>query len=101
MATVDRCLASLFPRLIAAVGPSGAIFLTWDEGVFDSGYCKVAAGVIVTIAAGGAVRRHARAAVRYDHYSLLRTIEDAWRLPELGYAHCSCTLPISALLRSR
>jgi hypothetical protein len=102
VATGDRYLAGLVPRLIGAVGPSGAVFLTWDEGASDSGCCSVAAGGrIVTIAAGGAVRRHARAAIRYDHYSLLRTIEDAWRLPELGYAHCSCTFPMSALLRSR
>ena len=25
------------------------------------------------------------------HYSLLRTIEDAWNLPRLGDAGCSCT----------
>ncbi|HEV2943959.1 MAG TPA: alkaline phosphatase family protein [Solirubrobacteraceae bacterium] len=102
VATGDRYLAGLFPRLIAAVGASGAVFLTWDEGASDSGCCKVAAGGrIVTIAAGGAARRHARAAGSYDHYSLLRTIEDAWRLPELGYARCSCTSPMNALLRAR
>jgi phosphatidylinositol-3-phosphatase len=101
MATGDRYLAGLIPRLIASVGRNGAVFVTWDEGSSDAGCCSLAAGGhIATVAAGGGVRPHARPTVRYDHYSLLRTIEDAWRLPELGYAGCPCTLPMSALLRS-
>ncbi len=31
----------------------------------------------------------------YDHYSLLRTIEEAWRLPLLGNAACDCTAPMA------
>jgi phosphatidylinositol-3-phosphatase len=100
VATGDRYLAALLPRLIASVGRHGAVFVTWDEGISDAGCCGLAAGGhIATVAAGGGVLPHARPAVRYDHYSLLRTIEDAWRLPELGYAGCSCTPPMSALLR--
>jgi len=31
----------------------------------------------------------------YDHYSLLRTIEDAWGLAELGGAACDCARPMT------
>jgi hypothetical protein len=33
---------------------------------------------------GPLVRRGVRASARLSHYSLLRTIEDAWHLPRLG-----------------
>jgi hypothetical protein len=36
--------------------------------------------------------------VAYDHYSVLRTIEDNWGLTELGNASCSCTRPMADLL---
>jgi phospholipase C len=98
--TGDRYLAGLIPRLIAAVGHNGAVFVTWDEGSSNSGCCeKAAGGHVTTIVAGGAALSHARPTVPYDHYSILRTIDDSWGLPELGYAHCSCTRPMSALLR--
>ena len=29
--------------------------------------------------------RHFVSTAAYNHYSLLRTVEDAWRLPELGF----------------
>ncbi|MEO7909747.1 MAG: alkaline phosphatase family protein, partial [Roseiflexaceae bacterium] len=32
--------------------------------------------------------------VAYDHYSLLRTIEEAWGLPKLGDAACDCAPPM-------
>jgi phosphatidylinositol-3-phosphatase len=100
VAAGDRYLQGLLPGLIGAVGRNGAVFVTWDEGTSDSGCCSVAAGGhVVTIAVGGAVRRHAHTAVRYDHYSLLRTIEDSWHLPELGAAGCSCTPSIGHSLR--
>ena len=36
--------------------------------------------------------------VAYDHYSVLRTIEDNWGLTQLGNASCSCTQPMTDLL---
>jgi phospholipase C len=100
IAAGDRYLAGLIPRLIGSVGHKGAVFVTWDEGGSNASCCSHAAGGrIATIAAGGAALPHARPTVPYDHYSLLRTIEDSWGLPELGYARCSCTRPMSALLR--
>jgi hypothetical protein len=100
VATGDRYLAGLIPRLIASVGKGGAVFVTWDEGSSNGGCCSLATGGhVATFAVGGAVLPHARPGVNYDHYSLLRTIEDSWGLPELGGSNCSCTQPMSALLR--
>jgi phosphatidylinositol-3-phosphatase len=88
----DRFLARLVPELQRAVGPRGAIVVTWDEG---SGFGRQ----IPTIVAGPAARAGARSSVAYDHYSVLRTVEDAFGLPHLRGAACPCHRPLSALLR--
>ena len=36
------------------------------------------------VAAGSGVKKGYRSPLPYDHYSLLRTIEDGWGLPELS-----------------
>jgi acid phosphatase len=96
----DAFLSRLVPRLLRAVGPRGVIFLTYDEGNDRSGCCGGAAGGrIATVIAGPAARRGIQSALEYDHYSILRTIEDAWRLPRLRGAACPCTRPLSPLLR--
>ena len=58
-----------------------------------------AGGRIATVVAGPAARRGVMSPLEYDHYSILRTIEDAWHLPRLRGAKCPCTRPLSALLR--
>jgi phospholipase C len=88
----DRFLARLVPELERAVGPRGAIVVTWDEG-------SALGRHIPTIVAGPAARAGARSSFAYDHYSLLRTIEDAFGLPHLRGAACPCTRPLTALLR--
>jgi phosphatidylinositol-3-phosphatase len=96
----DRFLAGLVPALERTIGPRAAIVVTWDEGVDHTGCCRLASGgQIPTIVAGPAARPGARSRVAYDHYSLLRTIEDAFGLPHLRGAACPCTRPLSALLR--
>jgi hypothetical protein len=97
----DAFLKSLMPSLLQGVGPDGAVFVTFDEGSTDAGCCRLAAGGHVpTIVAGPAVAPGAVSAVRYDHYSILRTIEQAWGLPLLRQAACSCTAPMTALFRT-
>jgi hypothetical protein len=96
----DLFLSRLVPRLLRALGPRGVLFLTYDEGSTRDGCCGGAAGGrVATIVAGPAARRGVVSALDYDHYSILRTIEDAWRLPRLRGAKCPCTRPLSALLR--
>jgi phosphatidylinositol-3-phosphatase len=100
--TGDTYLRSIVPRLLAQLGPSGILFLTWDEGTTNASCCKVAkGGHILTLIAGPGARAGVRSNVPYDHYSVLRTIEDLWKLPRLGYAACSCTRSMTALLRVR
>ena len=96
----DRFLSRLVPRLLRSLGPRGVLFLTYDEGNTREGCCGGAAGGrVVMIVAGPAARRGVVSALEYDHYSILRTIEDGWRLPRLRGAKCPCTRPLSALLR--
>lgn len=87
IATGDRFLAGLVPRLLRETGPHGFVILTWDEGTSDDGCCVNAhGGRIATIVAGPDVRRHASSARPIDHYGVLRTIDDALGLPPLGGA---------------
>ena len=87
VATGDRFLSALIPRLLRESGPHGFVVLTWDEGSSDQGCCTDAhGGRIATIVAGPDVRRHARSSRPVDHYGVLRTLEDALGLPPLGAA---------------
>jgi phosphatidylinositol-3-phosphatase len=100
--TGDLYLRSIIPRLLSELGTSGILFLTWDEGTTNSNCCRVAkGGHILTLIAGPGARAGGRSTVPYDHYSMLRTIEDLWKLPRLGYAACSCTRAMTDLLRVR
>jgi hypothetical protein len=100
-ATGDRFLARVVPPLLRALGGSGLLFLTFDEGTSDDGCCKLAAGGhIVTIVAGGGARPHARLATAVDHYSVLQTIDDVLGLPRLRGAACTCTPSMAPLLRA-
>ena len=100
--TGDTYLAGLVPGLLRALGPHGALFLLWDEsgGSDSSGCCggKAAGGHVPAIVAGEGARKGATSSVAYDHYSVLRTIEDNWGLAELGNASCACTHPMTDML---
>jgi phosphatidylinositol-3-phosphatase len=98
--TGDTYLRGLVPRLLAELGPSGILFVTFDEGHSDDGCCGAArGGHVVTVIAGPGARAGARSMTPYDHYSLLRTIEDLWGLPRLGGAALPSTRAMTDLLR--
>jgi phosphatidylinositol-3-phosphatase len=87
VATGDRFLAGVVPRLLREVGPQGFVVLTWDEGRSNAGCCVDAhGGRIATIVAGPGVRHHSSISRPLDHYGVLRTIEHALGLPLLGGA---------------
>jgi hypothetical protein len=81
-----------------AWGPKSVIFITWDESDFTGsptdfgfgdtrGCCDAnpGGGHVLTIVINGG-RSHPRASFApYNHYSLLRTIEDSWRLGCLAH----------------
>jgi phospholipase C len=99
LATADRYLARVVPALVRELGPHGLLLLVWDEGTSDAGCCggQAAGGRVAAIVAGPDVRPGARSAIPYDHYSALRTIEDALRVPHLGRAGSPATAPLDAL----
>jgi phospholipase C len=85
--TGDRWLARVLPPLLKL--PNTLVFVTFDEGL--------AGNHIPALALGTAVRRGVRSAAPVDHYSLLRTIEDAWGLPLLGRS--ATATPITGIWR--
>ena len=99
--TGDRFLAHLVPALLKEVGPHGFVAITWDEGADESccgGLAK--GGRVPALIAGPDVRRGSRPTGAYSHYSLLRTIEDAYGLLPLGGAGDSRTQPLDAAFKT-
>ncbi len=81
VATGDAWLeAHVAPLLRSPVLAGGVVFVVFDEGTSDAG----GGGHVEALALGPAVRPGSVFLRPTDHYGLLRTIEDAWRLPRLG-----------------
>jgi phosphatidylinositol-3-phosphatase len=85
--TGDRWLAQMLPPLLKL--PNTLVFVTFDEGLVGNH--------IPTLALGTAVRNGVQVTTAADHYSLLRTIENAWGLPLLGKS--ATTKPITGIWR--
>ena len=80
--TGDRWLARVLPPLLKL--PNTLVFVTFDEGN--------AGNHIPSIALGTAVRRGVQVTTPTNHYSLLRTIEQAWDLPLLDRSAAAKTI---------
>jgi hypothetical protein len=93
IATGDRYLSRVVPPLLRALGPRGFLVLTYDEGASN----RRGGGHIPTVIAGPGVKRGARPAAVFDHYSTLRTIEDALGLEPLRRA--AAARPLDAAFR--
>jgi hypothetical protein len=67
---------------------AGVLFLTWDEGSSNASCCGGSAqgGQVATLIASPVARVGFRSGVTTSHYSMLRTIEDAWGLQPLMHA---------------
>jgi hypothetical protein len=72
--------AHVVPLLRSPALRGGVVFVVFDEGTSDTG----GGGHVEALALGPTVRRGSKFAKPTNHYGLLRTIEDAWRLPRLG-----------------
>jgi phosphatidylinositol-3-phosphatase len=94
IATGDQWLRrEIVPLLSSPALRGGAIFVTFDEGTSDRG----GGGNVETLVLGSLVGQGAVDRSPADHYSLLRTIEQAWNLPLLGAsAHAA---PITGIWR--
>jgi phosphatidylinositol-3-phosphatase len=82
VASGDRYLARVVPTILPALGPHGFLVLTWDEGTSNRG----GGGRIPTVIAGPDVIRGKTLGSARNHYSTLRTIEDALALEPLAGA---------------
>jgi phospholipase C len=65
-----------------ALGSNGVVFIVFDES--EGGDKTGGGGHIAVIAAGPGVTPASTFAATTNHYGLLRTIEDAWKLPRLA-----------------
>jgi hypothetical protein len=81
----DSFLKSFVPHITSSPDFAGSvIFITTDEGKSDAN----GGGQVATIVVSPLVRAGFTSATQHNHYSLLRTIEEAWGLPCLGQS-CS------------
>jgi hypothetical protein len=75
------------------------IFITWDESDFPfvdvSGCCDAVpgGGHVLTLVISHSDHQARQSSVAYNHYSLLRTIEDGWRLGCLGATCDTANVP--------
>ena len=101
--TGDDWLATWVPRILASPAwqDKGVLFVVFDEGTTNVGCCQYAAGGKTdTLVISPLVRPGFVSNEPYDHYSLLRTIEQAWGLPLLGKADCACSAPMTDFFSS-
>jgi phosphatidylinositol-3-phosphatase len=85
----DAFLAAFVPSILESPAfADSVLFVTWDEGTSkDNG-----GGHIATIVATPGMTPGSQFAATVNHYSMLRTIEQAWGLPLLGEAATATTL---------
>jgi hypothetical protein len=94
VSTGDTWLKTWVGKILASPAwqQNGVLFITFDEGKTTAGCCTLAAGgQIVTLVISPLGKPAFKSSVAYDHYSLLRTIEEAWGLTPLANAGCACT----------
>jgi hypothetical protein len=81
VATGDAWLRrEIVPLLRSPALAGGVVFVVFDEGSSNEG----GGGRVEALALGPTVRPGSVFSRSTNHYGLLRTIEDAWRLPRLG-----------------
>jgi hypothetical protein len=91
----DAWLQTWVPRILASPAwqQGGALFITYDEGSTSQGCCAGSVGGrIATLVISPLGKPAFQSAAAHDHYSLLRTIEEAWDMPPLGKAAGARTL---------
>jgi phosphatidylinositol-3-phosphatase len=78
----------LYP-VLESTGEPFLIILTWDEGQGDHSCCglpELAGGRVATVLISPQVKQNFKDENLYSHYSILKTISEAWGLPYLGHA---------------
>ena len=81
----DVFLRAFVPRITGSPAfATSLLVITWDEGTSTLG----GGGHVATIVVSPEVKTGFRSSISHSHYSLLRTIEDAWAL---GCLNRTCT----------
>jgi hypothetical protein len=101
--TADKWAGDIVAKLRAspALGANSLIILAFDEGSDQStqGCCGLpapAGGKVAVVLVSPSAIPAFKDNTPYSHYSLLKTILTAWKLPALGQTANSATLPIEA-----
>ena len=78
VAAGDSFLKGFVPKILnsGAWRDGGALFITWDEGTTNAG----GGGRVPLIVISNRVPKGFQSATAHNHYSLVRTIEEAWGL---------------------
>ncbi len=85
----DTFLKAFLPEILnSSAFTNSVVFVTFDEGTTNLN----GGGHIVTVAIQSGMTPGFRQAATYNHYSMLRTIEQAWHLPYLGSASSAATM---------
>jgi acid phosphatase len=98
ISTGDTWLSKNVPQILtsSAFLNGGVLFLVWDEGSTNLGCCTYASGGnIAMLVISSSATPGFTSSVAQDHYSFVRTVEDAWGMPELNNASCSCNPAMS------
>jgi hypothetical protein len=84
----DAWLQQNVPPVLASAAfqHNGVLFITWDEGSDSAACCGLASGGgrVATLVISPLGKSMYQSSQSYSHYSLLRSIEDSWRLGELN-----------------
>jgi Phosphoesterase family. len=81
IATGDTWLSTFVPRITSSPAfVNSALLITWDEGTTNVG----GGGHVATVVVSPLTGLGYRSATAYNHYSLVRTVQDAWGLPCLN-----------------
>jgi acid phosphatase len=103
VSTGDAWLRSVVPTITASAAfrNGGALFITFDEGSTSAGCCgDTWGGHIATLVISPRSITGYRSAVAENHYGLLRTIEDGFRLGHLNAASWSSNVAMREYFRS-
>ena len=98
LAVVDTWLSEMVQHLLSykPLAEEGLTIITWDEGQGEHTCCglETGGGRIPTVLISGLAKSPFEDTTPYTHYSLLRTIAEAWTLPALGYASDPIKAPL-------
>jgi phosphatidylinositol-3-phosphatase len=88
VAHTDTWLSHNVPPILAssAFQQGGVLFIVWDEGSTSQACCGLGegGGRVAALVISPLAKQHYQSTVPYDHYSLLRSVEVAWRLGQLA-----------------